>query len=101
MNVVGSDPLRESAQRVLIEAHLAEGNIREARRAYGIYRRMALRELRVEPSAALTELLAGHCPARGAVTELHRQTAPAFHRAVASVDHRTRTYRWSRVESVT
>ncbi len=33
MTVVGLDPLRESAQRVLVEAHLAEGNVAEARRA--------------------------------------------------------------------
>ena len=47
MTVVGLDPLRESAQRVLVEAHLAEGNVAEARRVYEIYRRTVQRELQV------------------------------------------------------
>jgi DNA-binding SARP family transcriptional activator len=34
MLAVGADPLRESAQRALVEAHLAEGNWAEARRRY-------------------------------------------------------------------
>ena len=38
MFAVGIEPLRESAQRVLIEAHLAEGNLVEARRAFVTYR---------------------------------------------------------------
>jgi len=79
MSVIGADPLRESAQRVLIEAHLAEGNVREARRAYDIYRAMALRELRVEPGVQLTALLEGDRPSPlGAVTGLHRPPNPRF-----------------------
>ena len=42
---------------MLIEAHLAEGNVREAQRAYNAYRTVALRELRVEPGVELSELL--------------------------------------------
>ena len=73
MNVVSADPLRESAQRVLVEAHLAEGNVQEARRAYDLYRRRAVRELRVEPGAELTALLTGGLPPpRGQVAELCR-----------------------------
>ncbi|MEV0248471.1 BTAD domain-containing putative transcriptional regulator [Nocardia sp. NPDC050712] len=59
MLAVGADPIRESAQRVLIEAHLAEGNVGEARRAFGVFRRLILRELGVPPSPQLTALLAG------------------------------------------
>src|SRR4051794_15378728 len=38
MMAVGAEPLRESAQRTLIEAHLAEGNRVEARRSFDVYR---------------------------------------------------------------
>jgi hypothetical protein len=37
ITAVGVEPLRESARRVLIEAHLAEGNFAEARRVYAAY----------------------------------------------------------------
>lgn len=53
MAAVAVEPLRESAQRALIEAHVAEGNCAEARRAYEAYRELASRELGVEPSADL------------------------------------------------
>lgn len=55
---VGADPLRESAQTVLIESHLAEGNQVEAARALASYRRLLRRELGVEPGAALIRLAA-------------------------------------------
>jgi DNA-binding SARP family transcriptional activator len=57
MLAVHAEPLRESAQRALIEAHLAEENIFEARRAYVAYRELVRRELRVEPSDDLTRLV--------------------------------------------
>lgn len=53
MLAVGAEPLRESAQRALIEAHLAEGNWVEGRRAYLAYRALLGRELGVVPSADL------------------------------------------------
>lgn len=56
--VVSMDPLRESAQRVLIEAHLAEGNMAEARRSYRLYGERVRRELGVAPSRELRALLA-------------------------------------------
>jgi DNA-binding SARP family transcriptional activator len=52
MNAVTIEPLRESAQRVLTEAHIAEGNHIEAKRAFRNYRDLVRRELGVEPSAA-------------------------------------------------
>jgi DNA-binding SARP family transcriptional activator len=66
MSAVSADPLRESANRVLIEAHLAEGNLIEGRRAYERYRALFLRELSVEPGQYLASLVeAGHLPDRG------------------------------------
>jgi len=56
--VVAMDPLRESAQRVLIEAHLAEGNLAEARRSFRFYGERVRRELGVAPSRELRALLA-------------------------------------------
>lgn len=49
MMAVTAEPLRESAQRVLIQAHLAEGNWIEARRTFEAYRGILDRELGVQP----------------------------------------------------
>ncbi len=54
---VGSDPLRESAQRTLIEAFLAEGNWVEAQRRYHSYKRLLSRELGIQPDLCLSDLL--------------------------------------------
>lgn len=50
---IASEPLRESAQRALIEAHLSEGNWVEAHRGFVTYREMLRRELGVSPSREL------------------------------------------------
>jgi DNA-binding SARP family transcriptional activator len=57
MTAVGVEPLRESAQRVLIEAHLAEGNLVEAHRVYVAYSEMLAAELGVSPSVELAEMV--------------------------------------------
>lgn len=54
LTAINADPLRESAQRALIEAHAAEDNWGEARRSYECYRDLLRRELDVEPSRGLT-----------------------------------------------
>jgi DNA-binding SARP family transcriptional activator len=54
---VRAEPLRESAHRVLIKAHVAEGNHGEAGRQYELCRHLLLDELGVEPSARLRDLL--------------------------------------------
>lgn len=54
---VNAEPLRESAHRVLIKAHLAEGNRGEADRQYQLCRHLLRDELGVEPSNALRALL--------------------------------------------
>ena len=52
-----AEPLRESAHRVLIEAHLAAGNRWEARRQFERCRALLLQELDLEPSDELTQLV--------------------------------------------
>jgi DNA-binding SARP family transcriptional activator len=54
---VRAEPLRESAHRVLISAHVAEGNQGEAGRQYELCRHLLLDELGLEPSARLRDLL--------------------------------------------
>lgn len=54
---VGTDPLRESAQRALIEAHLAEGNWSAGRRQFETYRAILRTELGVEPDPDLAQLV--------------------------------------------
>jgi DNA-binding SARP family transcriptional activator len=54
---VAADPLRESAQRALIRAFLAEGNVGEARRQFEAFRTLLRDELGVEPSETLKALI--------------------------------------------
>lgn len=56
---VESEPLRESAHRALIAAHLAQGNTVDALRQYHVCRRLLRRNLDIAPSPAL-ESLVGH-----------------------------------------
>jgi DNA-binding SARP family transcriptional activator len=76
-----AEPLRESAQRALIKAHVAEGNLTEARRSYRAYHDLVHRELGVAPSdefsaglgisqVRLGRAVSGRVP-------LPRRTAPA------------------------
>jgi DNA-binding SARP family transcriptional activator len=55
------EPLRESAQMVLIEAHLAEGNVNEALRCFHAYRQTLNVELGVEPGQRLAGLIERAC----------------------------------------
>lgn len=57
MMAVSAEPLRESAQRTLIEAHLAEGNWIEGRRSFEAYRTLLDRELGVRPDPELADLV--------------------------------------------
>jgi DNA-binding SARP family transcriptional activator len=52
-----AEPLRESAHRVLIAAHLAAGNRWEAQRQFERCRALLLRELGLEPSEELARLV--------------------------------------------
>lgn len=54
---VSGEPLRESAHRVLIRVHLAEGNACEALRQYELCRRLLRDRLGLEPTPQLEELV--------------------------------------------
>lgn len=60
---VAGEPLRESAHRAVIRAHLAEGNPGEAIRQYRLCRRLLHDELGLQPSPQLEELV-GALPSR-------------------------------------
>jgi DNA-binding SARP family transcriptional activator len=81
MLATSAEPLRESAQRTLIKAHIAEGNLTEARRAYRAYQRLLHRELGVAPSGAFTaslglpEVIIGRTPVPAARPAEVRQAA--------------------------
>jgi DNA-binding SARP family transcriptional activator len=55
---VRAEPLRESSQRALIAAHLAEGNISEAVRQLDAYRTLLRVELGIAPSQPLESMVA-------------------------------------------
>jgi DNA-binding SARP family transcriptional activator len=60
---VAGEPLRESAQRVLIASYLREGNACEALRQYRMFRDLLRRELGLAPSLALQRQIAQIIPA--------------------------------------
>jgi DNA-binding SARP family transcriptional activator len=65
ITAVTAEPLRESAQRTLIEAHLAEANWVEARRTFLAFEVLIGRELGVAPSAELAALVRHAAPRSG------------------------------------
>jgi len=56
---VAQEPLRESANRVLMRAYLANGNTGDAIRQYLRYKDVLWAELRLEPSGQMMQLVAG------------------------------------------
>lgn len=56
---VSGEPLRESARRALIEAHLAERNVAAALREYDAFRQLLHDELGLDPSEELQALVEG------------------------------------------
>ncbi len=94
---VSAEPLRESAHRMVVSIHLADGNVVEAVRAYECFRTMLEDELGVPPSESMTRLLAHvprirrtlsarhpDCPRTG---DLARGGDPLDGRAVAGLPH--------------
>ncbi|MGW7253720.1 AfsR/SARP family transcriptional regulator [Streptomyces sp. NPDC054834] len=61
LTAVRTEPLRESAHRVLVKAHLAAGNRGAALRQYEQCRRILREELGLEPSPSLGSLLPPRC----------------------------------------
>lgn len=68
---VAGEPLRESAQRVLISAYLAEGNVGQALQQYRSFRALIRSELGLAPSLQLDNLVAPYRRA-GKATPLSR-----------------------------
>ncbi|MEU0950159.1 BTAD domain-containing putative transcriptional regulator [Streptomyces canus] len=67
------EPLRESAHRAVVTAHLAEGNVHAAVRHYDSFRRLLRKELGVPPSPLFTRMLQ-RPPTRGP----HKPTTPVM-----------------------
>lgn len=59
---VWAEPLRESANRILVRVYAAEGNLSEAVRQYEHYRQLLHRELRTPPTAQMEELIQALTP---------------------------------------
>jgi DNA-binding SARP family transcriptional activator len=59
---VSGEPLRESAHRELVMAHIAEGNVAAALRQYEAFRRLLADELKLEPSEEMRSLVRGLNP---------------------------------------
>jgi len=55
---VQCEPLRESSHRVLIQAHIEEGNFSEAIRQFQLFARLLENELGINPSRIMYELVA-------------------------------------------
>ncbi|WP_081844530.1 BTAD domain-containing putative transcriptional regulator [Cellulomonas sp. URHE0023] len=56
--VTTTEPLRESAHRLLVRVHLMQGNVAEAIRQYDMYVALLREEMDVEPSSAIQALVA-------------------------------------------
>jgi DNA-binding SARP family transcriptional activator len=56
---VSGEPLRESARRALIEAHLAEHNVAAALREYEAFHQLLRDELGLDPSEDMRALVEG------------------------------------------
>jgi DNA-binding SARP family transcriptional activator len=56
---IDAEPFRDSAQRLLLKAHLSEGNVAAALRAYEAYRDLVKAELGIAPSGSMQDLVAG------------------------------------------
>ncbi|MEO1057478.1 MAG: BTAD domain-containing putative transcriptional regulator [Actinomycetota bacterium] len=57
LTAVGIDPLRESARRLVIEAHLADGNTSNALREFDDYRTRLANEANLRPTVELLRLV--------------------------------------------
>lgn len=54
---VTAEPLRESAHRVVIQVHLAQGNVADALRQYHLFRHLLRDELQLVPSPVMRSLI--------------------------------------------
>ena len=58
LTAIAAEPLRESAHRAVISAHLAQGNVCEALRQFRVVRDLLAGELGIAPSPGLRALIA-------------------------------------------
>ncbi len=70
-----AEPLRESAHRVMISMHVAEGNLGEAVRQYQACERLLQTELGVKPSPQASKLIDDELSARGGGRRRARSTS--------------------------
>ena len=56
---VSIEPLRESSHRLVIEAHLANGNVADARRQFEVFGQLLASATGRQPSGGLIDLVAG------------------------------------------
>lgn len=73
MTAIAAEPLRESAQRVLLEAQLSLGNWAEAEHSYTTFRTRMISELGIEPSRQLAGMM--EAAARGQLERRKRLAA--------------------------
>jgi DNA-binding SARP family transcriptional activator len=85
----GVDPLRESAQRILISAHLLEDNGAAAMQQYAHYRDLLWTEMQLRPSKQLQALLADACGSTRGIEARHDHV-PAEGAAAVHALHRVR-----------
>lgn len=57
LHVLQADPLRESAQQLMMEVHIRQGNVGEALRQYERYRSLLWAELGIAPGLRVTALI--------------------------------------------
>lgn len=84
-NAVQVEPLRETAHRMLVRIHLAEGNRVEALRAYESFRAALAAEMGVSPSSRMEALVAGaRRPSAGSTVVPLRRDRPVSAAAAGS-----------------
>ncbi|MFJ9413122.1 bacterial transcriptional activator domain-containing protein [Streptomyces sp. NPDC101227] len=57
LTAISIDPIRETAHRIVVEIHIAEGNLACALKRYRTYRELLRQELEVAPSQQMTRLV--------------------------------------------
>jgi DNA-binding SARP family transcriptional activator len=62
LRVTQMEPLRESAQQLMLELHLRQRNVHEAVRHYQRYRTLVRRELGIEPGIGIRSLISRYIP---------------------------------------
>jgi DNA-binding SARP family transcriptional activator len=82
LGVVSVEPLRESGQRTLIAAHIAEGNWTEARRAFDLHARLLQRELGIRYDNTTFADFVGQLPGSRAADPYRARVAAGHPRRV-------------------